>query len=67
MKKIRWTDCVRYEEVLYTIHEERNILNTIKRRKSSCIGHILRSKCLLKHVIEGKVGGRSGGKARNNA
>jgi hypothetical protein len=67
MKKIRWTDCVIYEEVLYAVHEERNTLNTIKRRKASCIGHILRSKCLLKQVIEGKVEGRSGGKTRNNS
>jgi hypothetical protein len=57
---------VRNEEVVYTVHEERNILNTIKRRKTSCTGHILRSKCILKHIIEGKVEGRSGGKTRKN-
>jgi hypothetical protein len=26
-----------------------------KRRRASCIGHILRRNCLLKHAIEGKV------------
>jgi hypothetical protein len=34
---------------------ERNILDTIKRRKANWIGHILRRKCLLKLTNEGKV------------
>jgi hypothetical protein len=33
-------------------------LNTIERRRADRIGHILRRNCLLKHVIEGKLGGR---------
>jgi hypothetical protein len=37
-------------------NEERNIPYTIKRRKTNWIGHILRMNCLLKHVIEGKIG-----------
>jgi hypothetical protein len=37
---------------------ERNILQTIKRRKANWIGHILRRNCVLKHVIEGKLEGR---------
>jgi hypothetical protein len=36
----------------------RNILNTIKRRKANWILHILHRNCLLKHVIEGKLEGR---------
>jgi hypothetical protein len=35
--------------------EERNILQTVKRRVANWIGHILRWNCLLKHVIEGKT------------
>jgi hypothetical protein len=58
MEKISWTDRVRNEEVLHRVKEERNILHTIKRRKASRIGHILRRNCLLKHVIEGKIVGR---------
>jgi replicative superfamily II helicase len=58
MEKISWTDRVRNEEVLHRVKEERNILHTIKR-KASWIGHILRRNCLLKHVIEGKLGGRT--------
>jgi hypothetical protein len=39
-----------------TVNEERNILHTIKRRKAKWTGHILRRNCLLKHIIEGKLG-----------
>jgi hypothetical protein len=56
--EINWTDCVRNEEVLHRVKEERNILHTIKIIKANWIGHILRRNCLLKHVIEGKLEGR---------
>jgi hypothetical protein len=36
-----------------------NILHTIKRRKVNCMGHMLLRNCLLKHVIEGKIEGRT--------
>jgi hypothetical protein len=49
---------VRNEEVLHIVKEERNIVHTIKRRKATCIGHILRRNRLLTHVIEGKLEGR---------
>jgi hypothetical protein len=42
MEKISWTDLVRNEEVLHRVKEERNMLQTIKRRKANWIGHILR-------------------------
>ena len=32
------------------------ILHTTKRRNANWIGHILRRKCVQKHVIEGKDG-----------
>jgi hypothetical protein len=53
----RWTDGMRNEEVLHSVKEERNIPHTVKRRKANWIGYILRRKCLLKHVIEGKIEG----------
>jgi hypothetical protein len=37
--------------------EERNILRRIKKRKANCIGHTLRTKWLLKTVIDGKIDG----------
>jgi hypothetical protein len=39
------------------VKEDRNILQTIKRRKANWIGHILCRNCLLKHFIEGKIRG----------
>jgi hypothetical protein len=56
-EKVSWADRVRNGEILYRVKEERNILHTIKGRKANWIGHILRSNCLLKHVIEGKIEG----------
>ena len=51
--EISWTDHVRNEE-LRTVKEERNILQTIKRR-ANWIGHIVCRNCLMKHIIEGKI------------
>ena len=62
MEKISWTDRVR-NELLHRVKEERNILQTIKRRKANWIGHTLRMNCLLEHVIEGGKD-RSDGKTR---
>ena len=47
------------EEVLQVVKEERDIVHTLKRRKANGIGHILRRNCLVKHVIEGKMKGRT--------
>jgi hypothetical protein len=57
MEKISWTYRVRNEEVLHRVKEERNIIRTVKGKKVDWIGHILRRNCLLKYVIEGKIGG----------
>jgi hypothetical protein len=57
MEKISWTDCVRNEEVLLRVKEQRNILHEIRKRKANWIGHILRRNCPLNHVIEGKIEG----------
>ena len=47
---------MRNEEVLQRVKEEKNILQTIKRRKANWIGHIWHRNCLLKQVTEGKMG-----------
>ena len=57
IEKISWTDHVRNEDVLLRVNEQRNILHEIRKRKANWIGHILRSNCLLKQVIEGKIKG----------
>ena len=36
-----------------------NIIHTIKVRTVNGIGHVLYRNCLLKHVIEGKIDGRT--------
>jgi hypothetical protein len=42
MEKISWTDRERNDEMLHRDKEERNVLNTVKRRKANWIGQILR-------------------------
>ena len=44
--------------MLRRVKEERNIVQTVKRRKGNWIGHTLRRNCLLKQVIEGKIEGK---------
>jgi hypothetical protein len=58
MGKISWTNHVRNEEVLQRVKEEKNILQIIEKRRANWIGHILCRNCLLKQVVEGKVGER---------
>ena len=40
----------------YIVGEERNVLHKIKLWKGKWIGHILRSNCCRKYVIEGEDG-----------
>jgi len=54
MENVSWINHVRNEEVLQRV-KERNILQTIRRRKANWVGHILRRKCLLKHITKGKT------------
>jgi hypothetical protein len=63
--KFRSTSRVRSAEVLQIFMVEKNILHTINRGKSNCIGHILRRHCLLKHVSQGKIKG-TGRRGRNH-
>jgi hypothetical protein len=48
-------DRVGNEELLQPVREEINILRTINRRKANWTSPILCRKCLLQHVIEGKI------------
>jgi hypothetical protein len=57
MGNIGWTDRVR-NEVLYRV-KDRNILHKIERRMANWIGHNWHRNCLLNHVIEGKIEGRT--------
>jgi hypothetical protein len=44
-------------KVLLRVKEQRNVLHEINKRKANWIGHILRTNCLLRQVIEGKIKG----------
>jgi hypothetical protein len=46
-----------FSYVSFYLHPE-DILHEIRKQKANWIGHILRSNCLLKEVIEGKIEGR---------
>ena len=52
MEKSIWIERVK-NGILHRVKEERDILHTVKRRKSNWVGNILRRNCLLKYVIEG--------------
>jgi hypothetical protein len=45
MKKINWTNSVRYEEILPTVVEKTNILHAIKRMMANWISHIMCRNC----------------------
>jgi hypothetical protein len=57
MIKISRTERVR-NEVWHRGKEERHALHNINRRNANWVGHLLRRNCLLKHVIDGKIGAR---------
>ena len=57
MKKVRWVDKVRNDEVLRRIGEERKILTVIENRKMNWLGHCLRRDCLLTTGMEGVIEG----------
>jgi hypothetical protein len=49
MQKISWANRMK-NEVLHRVKEERNIINTIKRKNANWTGYILHRNCLIKHV-----------------
>jgi len=51
-------DKVTNEEVLKTVNEDRQILNSIWQRKHRWIGHILRHDGLLHETTEGRMRGK---------
>jgi len=56
LEKMSWTNHVR-NEVSHRAKEEKNILCAVQRRQTNWIEHILHRNCLVKQVIEGKMGG----------
>uniref|UniRef100_A0A8D9AE48 Uncharacterized protein n=1 Tax=Cacopsylla melanoneura TaxID=428564 RepID=A0A8D9AE48_9HEMI len=61
--KISWVDKITNEEVLRRMGKEKEIMNTVKKRKLEYLGHIMRNEekyCLLKTILQGKVYGKRG-------
>ena len=58
--EISWKDKKTHVEVLDLIREERNLVDTILKRKKNWIGHIIRREGLLKTVTEGRMEGKRG-------
>lgn len=60
--KIPWTAKIRNEEVLRRINKDRQLFDTIKKRKTAYFGHIMRNEKynFLQLIIEGKIEGRRG-------
>lgn len=60
--KIPWTARETNEEILRRMGRERELLSTIKRRKTAYLGHVMRNERyhLLQLIIEGKIEGRRG-------
>ena len=63
METTVWTDRFR-KEVIGKFIEERHILHAVSVSNRICIGHILHRNCLLKHVIERKIGRKLEAKGR---
>jgi hypothetical protein len=55
IEEISWTDCVRNEDVLLRVKEQKDILHEIGKWKANWIGHILRRNCFLQELIEGNI------------
>jgi hypothetical protein len=41
--------------VLHRVGEQRDVLQTIQRKKAKCVRHTLRRNCHIKHVNEGNI------------
>ena len=68
--KISWTEHQSNEEVLRKVQEERTLMNTIRKRQTNWIGHILRAssrRFTSKDSYGGKNAGEEGSrKTKNN-
>ena len=58
IQKVSWKDKKSNENVLEEMGESRCLLETIRKRKKSWIGHVLRGEGLLREVMEGRMEGK---------
>ena len=60
MLRISWTRHVTNEEVLRLADTKRSLFQTVKQRKLSFFGHIMRHDSLQRNLLEGMVEGKRG-------
>lgn len=60
MLRVKWTDRVTNEEVFQRAEEERCLMNILKDRRHSWIGHIIRHNEFTLSILEGIVTGQRG-------
>jgi hypothetical protein len=60
MLQIKWTDRVTNDEVFQRAKEERLPLKTLKHRRHSWIGHIIRHNEFVVNILEGAISGKKG-------
>ena len=58
MLKLSWTEHKSNGEVLQILNTQRSLLDTIKKRKLTCFGHIIKENNIQQLVLEGKINGR---------
>ena len=58
MLKIPWTERISNERVLTIANVKRKLLQTIKKRKMSFLGHVMRRKRIENLLLTGKVEGK---------
>lgn len=60
--KVPWTERVSNNDILRRMGKDREMLLTIKRRKTAYLGHLIRNPKyqLLQLVVEGKIEGKRG-------
>src|SRR4030088_84276 len=58
IQKVSWKDKKSNENVFEEMGESRCLLETIRKRKKSWIGHVPRGEGLLREVMEGRMEGK---------
>jgi len=57
LMKISWTEHRSNQDVSDMVDENRSLMNTIRQRQKKWLGYVLRSKSLLRTVLEGRMEG----------
>jgi len=56
--KVSWTEHKANEEVLQMMDTEREMMDTLRSRQKTWLGHILRHDLLLRMMLEGRIQGK---------